>query len=150
MVKISGPTLLYQKLFPIALLSISVLAAIYFLLLGTNWFNLIIISISILAALISFKLIKLRPVSEVFDGGDFLVVTSKDQEEKIPLEAITSVNYSRIQFDERLVIHYRTHANHIKEFSFNLPRSNILDRHPLYHELLRRVARAKNAADQSR
>lgn len=57
-------------------------------------------------------------VDEVWDGGDFLLIKSKGEQERIPLDAIVNVSFSAASSPQRATLKLRTPGRFGSEVSF--------------------------------
>ena len=85
-------------------------------------------------------------VDEVWDGGDFLLVRNKGQEDRIPLENIVNVNYTMLGNNRRATLKLRTPSRLGSEVAF-MPvapswRLSFV-KNPILEELIDRVDAAR-------
>jgi len=144
-------TLVSKRIFPVVWIAILAAFAIA-LTLGRRpgvMLDPVILIAPIAATVIGYLVMKrtvFNLVDEVWDGGDFLLVRNKSQEDRIPLENIVNVNYTMLGNNRRATLKLRTASRFGAEVAF-MPvapswRLSFV-KNPILEELIDRVDAAR-------
>lgn len=143
---ISGPTFFYRRLFPVFFI---VLVFFIGFMAITN-FNLVhkflyCIFCVILLALYYYQVYrKQKIITAVYDMDDRLLFCGKDCEQYVFISDLISIDYSRVQFDERLIIKTKKSGCFGSVLSFNLPvRLSMPAENPILTDLKERMIKCR-------
>jgi len=143
---ISGPTFFYRRLFPI--IFIMLMFVIGFV--GLTNFNslykflycIFCITLSVLYYYLIYK--KQEIITAVYDMGDRLLFYGNNCEQHVLISDLISIDYSRVQFDERLTIRVKKSGCFGSVLSFNLPvRLSMPAANPIATDLKERMIKCK-------
>lgn len=116
-------TLISKRILPVAFVAVLAAFAVPTIIgirSGTI-FDPAILIIPVLATVFAFFVMKrtvFNLVDEVWDGGDFLLVRNKGQEDRIPLENIMNVSYTMFGNNRRATLKLRTGCRFGSEVAF--------------------------------
>lgn len=143
---ISGQTFFYRRLFPVTFIML-----IFFMgFIALNNFNFIYkflycvfcLILSVLYYYLVYK--KQNIIIAVYDLGDRLLFCGKDCEQYVLISDLISIDYSRVQFDERLIIKTKKSGCFGSVLSFNLPvRLSMPAANPIATDLKERMIKCK-------
>lgn len=152
MTKISSTWIVYYKrLFPMVwfggLLGFAVVAIGSGELRTGQWMFLVLPCVMAVFGFFLFKTLLWDLVDEVHDGGDYLLVKHKGEEQRIPLSNIMNVSASTHSNPPRITLRLVKAGKFGSEVSFSPPTRfsfNLFAKHPIAEDLMVRVDRARS------
>lgn len=103
------------------------------------------IALSILYYYLIYK--KQKIITAVYDAGDRLLFYGKDCEQHVLISDLISIDYSRVQFDERLTIRAKKSGCFGSVLSFNLPvRLSMPAANPIVTDLRERMIKCRRSS----
>lgn len=146
----SGATFFHKRIFPLIWFGglVFILTRIWTdaALQQENWMFLVLPGFMIVIGIVVMKKLVWDLADEVYDGGEYLLVKNRGEEERIPLSNIMNVSASTSQNPPRITLRlvrggrFGTEVSFcpVTKFSFNPFAKN-----PLVDELIRRVDQAR-------
>lgn len=143
---ISGPTFFYRRLFPVFFIMlvfvIGLIALTNFSFIHKFLYCVFCIILSALYYYLIYK--KQKLITAVYDVGDRLLFCGKDCEQYVLISDLISIDYSRVQFDERLIIRVKKSGCFGSVLSFNLPvRLSMAVANPIVIDLRERMIKCR-------
>lgn len=143
-------TFWYKRIFPLLWFGFLVLSLVIFIVSGGIKQNPAFIAMPLVMALIGFFFMKKlvwNLVDEVYDGGDFLLIKNRDEEQRVPLSDIVNVSATIFVNPPRVALRLRHSGKFGSEVTFSpaigfrlLPFTKI----PIVEDLIGRVDRARS------
>ncbi|MEJ2406075.1 MAG: hypothetical protein P8171_17590 [Candidatus Thiodiazotropha sp.] len=148
MKKISGSTFYYKKVFPALWFVFLLFIFIASLVSGVGEESFLILTMPVVMAIFGYMVIKFRfwnLADEVYDYDNYLEFHKDGKTQKVYLNEIVNIEYSRLNAPDRILMHTRTQGPIGGELVFILPIRLIpFTTNPLAYQIIERVNEAKN------
>jgi hypothetical protein len=148
----SRSTVFTKRIVPFLLFAIFAAGLVPAMLVGQHGLDPTAVIVPVAIAAFAFFIMRMtlfKLVDEVWDGGDFLLIRNKGEEDRVPFENIMNLSYTMLGNSRRATLKLRTPCRFGSEVSFlpaAPPWSFTFYKNPLLEKLIERIDEKRRGA----